>query len=153
MKAARRHEVEHLVVDASTAVIPGRKARLQRWASLLAADPERPIRSLDELEYEPATKRLGIRADGSAIALAYADPVFRAAGLAGDTLGDAISFFELSHGEAHRVLCSCMNGRYSSAARIADRISAVATHQLEKRIALWSGGAAALLLSLIMFAG
>ena len=152
MKAARRHEVEHLVVDAS-ALMPGRKARLQRWASLLAADPERPIRSLDELEYEPATKRLDIRADGSAIALAYADPIFRVAGLAGDTLGDAIAFFELSHGEAHRVLCSCMNGRYSSAARIADRISAVATHQLEKRIALCSAGVTALLLSLIMFAG
>jgi len=48
-----------------------------------------------------------LRGDDTPLALAYADPILREQGLTGDRLGDIMSFFELSHRDAHYLLCDC----------------------------------------------
>jgi hypothetical protein len=53
-----------------------------------------------------------LRADHSPLTIAYADAGLRAQGLAGDRLGDAIAFFDLTASEAHHLLCDC---HYTSA--------------------------------------
>ena len=87
-----------------------RRERLERWAELLERQPKRRLRSLGEIEFVPKDKRPELRSDESPITVAFEDPILRAAGLKGDTLGDAMEFFELSEGASHRLLCSCMNG-------------------------------------------
>jgi hypothetical protein len=103
-----------------------RRERLERWAELLERDPAARLRTLDEIEWQPKTKRASMRADGSPFSVAYADPVLRAAGLEGDTLGDAMRFFELSEHEAHRVVCYCMHGRTVEGRRAAGAVRAIA---------------------------
>jgi hypothetical protein len=84
-----------------------RAQRLRRWADVLGRAGPRPLEALRWVEFYAEPERRRLRRDGSPIALAFADPVLRAAGLAGDTLGDAQSFFELSDEEAHTLLCDC----------------------------------------------
>jgi hypothetical protein len=42
--------------------------------------------------------------------VAYEDPLLRAAGLRGDTIGDAADFFGLSHAQLHHLVCYCHHG-------------------------------------------
>jgi hypothetical protein len=42
--------------------------------------------------------------------VAYDDPLLRAAGLRGDTIGDAAEFFGLSHAQLHHLVCYCHHG-------------------------------------------
>lgn len=102
-----------------------RREKLIRWAELLEATPRR-VRSLPEVELLPQSERAAARAEGSAVALAFADPSFRTAGLAGDRFGDARAFFELSEREAHSILCSCMLGGEPTSARVAAAVRRVA---------------------------
>ena len=89
------------------APILSRRERLERWAELLEREPRRWLRALSRVEFTPVEDRAGLREDASPIAVAFADPVLRAAGLDGDTLGDAQDFFELSSEQAHQLLCDC----------------------------------------------
>jgi hypothetical protein len=84
-----------------------RKQRLRRWAELLTRVGSRPLEPLRWVEFYAEPERRRLRREGSPIALAFADPVLRAGGLAGDTLGDAQAFFGLSDDEAHQLLCDC----------------------------------------------
>jgi hypothetical protein len=84
-----------------------REQRLRRWADLLGQMGSRPLEALRWVEFYAGPERRRLRSDGSPIALAFADPVLRAEGLAGDTLGDAQTFFGLSDDEAHTLLCDC----------------------------------------------
>jgi hypothetical protein len=110
-----------------------RRERLERWAELLGREPSRKLKSLGEIEFRSQTERDAMRADESPLALAYADPVLRIDGLASDRLGDAIAYFELSQGQVHRLLCSCMNGRTIEASRAARRIRAIAKGDVAQR--------------------
>jgi len=83
-----------------------RRARLERWAALLEQHPE-PVSVLHETEYQPRPVRDTMRADGSALAVAFQDPLLRVQGLTGDTYGEAVRFFGLSDSEAHHILCYC----------------------------------------------
>src|SRR3712207_6254955 len=87
-----------------------RQERLKRWVEALERDPDRQLSSLDEIEWQPLAHRRAIRADNSALTVAFEDPLLRAEGLASDKLGDGGDFFELSPGEAHFALCSCLHG-------------------------------------------
>lgn len=112
-----------------------RRQRLRRWADILKREGGRPLEALRWVEFYAEPERQQLRRDRSPITLALADPLLRAEGLAGDTLGDAQRFFELSDDEAHRLLCDChfqgrMTGR--SASR---RIRAVAQPSLIGRLA------------------
>jgi hypothetical protein len=84
-----------------------RQQRLKRWAEVLKREGVRPLEALRWVEFYAEPERRQLRRERSPIALAFADPVLRAEGLTGDTLGEAQRFFELSDDEAHRLLCDC----------------------------------------------
>lgn len=127
-------------------VAPGmtRHQKLLRWAELLEATPQR-LRALPEVELMPQAERATARAEGSAISVAFADPAFRAAGLAGDRFGEARAFFELSERDAHAILCSCRMGGEPTSTRIAAEVRRVASR--DSRVAIgtlvWLGAASA----------
>src|SRR3954470_496581 len=120
-----------------------RRDRLERWADVLAREPDRRLRSLGEIEFHPRSERPFMRTDGSPLTVAYADPALRAAGLRGDMLGGAIEFFDLSERQAHALLCSCMNGWSMSADKTAARIRRIANPDPRLRAAAWSACIAA----------
>lgn len=81
--------------------------RLNRWADLLEQQAG-PIEALYRIEYLSNADRRAYRGgDTTPIAIASRDPVLRADGLAGDTLGDAMDYFEMTDEEAHQLLCDC----------------------------------------------
>ena len=123
-----------------------KRERLERWAECLERDPERRLRSLDGIEYGPKARRREARESDSPISVAFADPVLREEGLKSDELGDALDFFEMSFGDAHRVLCSCMHGRTMQASDVAQRVRDVVNPGLPLfPIVLGLAGAAAAL--------
>jgi len=89
--------------------------RLERWAELLERQGSRQLRTLYEIEYVPRARQAALRADDSPLSVAFADPRLRAAGLTGDTVGDAIAFFKVSEVELHAILCFCHHGETMSA--------------------------------------
>jgi hypothetical protein len=96
-----------------------RRARLERLASLLEQH-DGPMNLFSRVEYLPAAERSLLRTNDSPLTIAYRDPILRAQGLAGDRMGDAIEFFDLSVREAHYLLCDChlfgpMTGRMMAA--------------------------------------
>jgi hypothetical protein len=103
-----------------------RRERLERWAESLGREPGRRLRALHGIEYGTPYERLTCRADGSPLAVAYADPVLRAAGLEGDTVGDAAEFFDLSHEQLHGLLCFCHHGGTVSASTASAQVRAFA---------------------------
>ncbi|MEX6508091.1 hypothetical protein [Jiella sp. M17.18] len=80
--------------------------RLQRWALLLESH-EGPVHALDRIEYMSPRDRRAVRGLNTPMSVAFADPVFRAQGLTGDTLGETMSFFDLTDHDAHRMFCDC----------------------------------------------
>jgi hypothetical protein len=98
-----------------------RTERLTRWAELLERQPDLRLQTLHGTEYRPVEIRETMRNDHSPISIAFADPVLRAAGLEGDTYGDAKRFFEISDWQLHEVVCYCHFGdsmKASTAARV-----------------------------------
>src|SRR3546814_21056995 len=114
-----------------------RRERLERWADLLDAAAPRRLLSLHELEWLPLAKRAALRANGSALSVAFADPMLREAGLPSDRFGDAVSFFDVSEPDMHRLLCSCLNGRYVAAAQLATEVRQLAARGTTNAFA-WS---------------
>jgi hypothetical protein len=115
-----------------------RRERLERWVELLDREPLRLLESLGEIEFRPRAERHMMRADNSPLTVAFEDPVLRAEGLSSDRLGDAIKFFELSEGQAHRVLCSCLNGQATQARTIAARVRGIATRGMGLPRVAWT---------------
>lgn len=112
------------------------KERLELWAQRLDREPQRCLNTLGEIEFAPRSERPCMRSDNSPLTVAYEDPVLRASGLKSDTLGDAISFFDITEGDAHYILCSCMNGSTMTAARAAQRVRSISYNTLELRVLL-----------------
>ena len=104
----------------------GRKERLERWADLLDRDPQRRINLVRELEFATRAAQAEMRADESALSIAYDDPLFRSMGLKSDRVGDGKEFFGLTDGQAHRLLCSCMHGMSMRAGDAARMVRTVA---------------------------
>lgn len=104
-----------------------RRQRLERWAELLDRNPERRLRSLGEIELKAPSERPLMRAPDSPITVAFEDPVLRAEGLAGDRLGDAMTFFDISEDDAHRLLCSCMNGWSMASGKVGKQVRRMAS--------------------------
>jgi hypothetical protein len=104
-----------------------RSERLERWAKLLERNPGRRLSTLPQTEYQPARARATMRGDGSPIAVAFDDPVLRAAGLENDSYGEAKRFFKLTDGQLHEIICYCHFGETVNAATAAHHIRAVLT--------------------------
>jgi len=103
-----------------------RVERLERWAEALEREPDRLLTSLEEIEWRSDAERGALRAESSALTVAYGDPVLRADGLASDRLGDAVTFFRLTEAEAHFALCSCVYGQTMQAGVAARRVRMIA---------------------------
>ena len=103
-----------------------RVQRLERWAEALEREPDRMLASLEEIEWKSEDERGAMRADGSALTVAYEDPVLRTEGLGSDRLGDAATFFRLTDAEAHFALCSCVYGHSMQAGVAARRVCMIA---------------------------
>src|SRR5829696_4712961 len=103
-----------------------RVERLERWATVLERDPDRVLTSLEEIEWRSEPERQDMRADSSALTVAFEDPVLRSEGLASDRLGDATAFFGLSQADAHFALCSCVYGQSMQAGVAARRVRMIA---------------------------
>jgi hypothetical protein len=84
-----------------------RRERLLRWAAVLESQPAQAIKPLMRIEFLPRQERMLARREDSPLTIAYRDPVLREEGLSGDTLGEAVRFFELSDHEAHYLVCDC----------------------------------------------
>jgi len=127
MEHKSAHELRGIAdVSAQPPAPLGRRERLERWAALLDRAPDARINLVRELEFAPRAAQPAMRADRSALSIALDDPVLRAEGLAGDTIGDGQAFFSLSDRDTHRLLCSCMHGlsmRAGDAARIVRSIA------------------------------
>ncbi len=132
MKHTTIHELgarAHVVARDRLAMRVLRRARLERFAGLLDMH-EGELQLFSGIEYMSSVHREAVRVDNSALALAFRDPMFRAEGLAGDRLGDAMRFFALTAGETHLLLCDCRYGARSVAAqRIALRAREIAARQ------------------------
>ena len=99
-----------------------RLEKLERWVDALQREPKRKLKALPEIEYKSPEARRAIRENNSPITVAFEDIALRAEGLTGDTLGEAMDFFELSDREAHIALCSCYFGSTVEAGLAARRV-------------------------------
>jgi len=137
MKYAPLKEVEALAsVAPADAPAMTRRERVLRWASVLDAEPTRRLKPLMRVELYAPPQRDLMRRDDSPLALAYADPVLRRAGLKSDRLGDARRFFGMSDGEIHALVCDCRYGGNMRAADVARRARALADPNPLRR--LWA---------------
>ena len=125
----KHHKMEDL--GAVAEVVPftvtrmSRKERLQRWADLLEGIPGK-LNALTRIEYLPVAERLEARADNSPLEIAYRDAVLRDEGLAGDRLGEAMRFFDLSDRQAHRLFCDCHYSGTMTGTGLAARLRMIA---------------------------
>ena len=114
-----------------------RAERRERWAQILDEHGGRLLPFLRIESYSRAARR-DMRSDDTPVALAYNDPVLRADGLDGDTLGDACSYFELSDGQAHRLLCDCHYHGTMTGPRVAARLRAIDDAGIFQRFLKWA---------------
>ena len=115
-------ELEARVAESPRAL---RRARLQRFATVLAQH-DGVVTLFSRIEYMPEQERRPLRVDNSPLEIAYRDPLLRAQGLASDRLGDGIAFFDLSSGEAHRLLCDCHYAGWVTGGMVAERSRSIA---------------------------
>jgi hypothetical protein len=150
--------LEQIATDADILAPPtlSRQARLKRWADLLERQAGH-LRPIPEIEFGPRAERDARRADGSPLAVAYTDPMLRAAGLQGDRVGDAAEFFGLSHWQLHHLVCSCHHGRTVERLPMAAHLRGLARRPKALTLGTWSreltvgvGAAAALTLLAIL---
>lgn len=87
-----------------------RTERLVRWAELLERNPKRRLLPFYQTEFQAPGTRDAMRAEGSALAVAFDDSVLRASGLTNDSYGEAKRFFEITDRQLHRIVCYCHVG-------------------------------------------
>ena len=124
--------VAHVQANVEQHQSMSRRERLERWAEVLERQPSH-LRSIENVEFGDPHVSASRRADGSPLSVAFQDPILRAAGLRGDTIGDALEFFGVSRGDLHCIVCSCHYGRTVSSSAAVSRVRAVA--QREDRLA------------------
>lgn len=70
-----------------------------------------------------------------------------------DNFGDAVSFFDITEGDAHYILCSCMNGSTMTAVQAAERVRSITNRTMELRVLLSCLVGALAILGIIMLIG
>jgi len=132
----RHQPFEQILAQAVVEAAPTmtRRARLQRWADVLKKADSRLLEPLRYVEFYAPAARSGLRGEQTPITLAFDDPLLRAAGLAGDTLGDAQAFFGLTDEETHFILCDCRWHGRMTGSRAARRVRAVSNPHLFNRL-------------------
>lgn len=98
-----------------------RSERLRRWSELLEDHPGQ-LTTLEGTEHYSGNVRDQMSKPGSALSLAFADPLLRSAGLEGETYGAAKRFFQLTDGQLHYIVCHCHVGSQMSGRATAKRV-------------------------------
>jgi hypothetical protein len=120
-----------------------RRQRLEHWAMLLERNPERCLAAFPGTEYMTLNVRDKAQSLGSALSIAFADPMLCAQGLENDTYGEAKRFFELKDWQLHAIVCHCHVGGTMKAGWAAVQVrSAINTEgelfsRLREAIAHW----------------
>jgi hypothetical protein len=122
----RRLEQIALEADVLPDLGMSRRERLERWAELLERQPNRHLSTIEGTEFGSRGERAAKRCDGSPLTVPFEDPTLRAQGLRGDRVGDAVEFFDLSHGDVHRLVCYCHYGQTVAAGIVAARVRVIA---------------------------
>jgi hypothetical protein len=107
--------------------------RMDRWAKVLD-EYDGPICALRRLEYLRGDQLREYRGTNTPLTVAFNDPILRADGLRGDSLGEAMDFFALSDQDAHHLLCDCHYHGTMTASGLASRI-----RQQMRRQERWEG--------------
>ena len=110
-----------------------RQDRLERWATLLEREGV-ALAPFRDVEFLPESEQAMLRSANSPLAIAYADPALRRAGLSSDRFGDGSEFFGLSRYQAHRVLCSCGYIGVMRGTEVARRIRTIAARERLRRL-------------------
>ena len=113
-----------LEADVHPGATMSRRERLERWVELLERQPVRRLSTIEGTEFGSRREREAKRSDHSPLHRGIRRP--KAAGLRGDRVGDAVEFFDLSHGEVHRLVCYCHHGRTVSSGTVAARVRMMA---------------------------
>lgn len=95
--------------------------RLRRWADALQKHGGQ-LNALRRIEYLTVEEARVCGQSNTPLTVAFADPLLRGAGLAGDRIGDAMDFFELTRDEAHHLLCDCHYHGAMTADEVARRL-------------------------------
>ena len=130
--------LSHGQITAMAQPIPmSRDDKLEQWASLIERSA-RQIFIFHRLEYRSRDELDRVAHPGSAFGIAAGDPVLKLAGLNSDSVGDGMSFFELSKDDVHAFSCDC-SGNISNS-RMAARIRGLkssAPRTVLKRLLGW----------------
>lgn len=116
-----------------------RRERIERWATLLEQHQGRLLPFI-RTEYLSYHERRALRGDDSPLAVAFRDPLLRADGLTGDTLGEGLAYFGLSEQKAHRLLCDCHYAGTMTGMNVATRLRASTKAGLAERFWEWATG-------------
>ena len=129
MKHKTREELKQVAAVHPSQARPTmtRSERLERWAEVLERAPDECLSTLHGTEYVDSRTRDEMRNFRSPFSVAFEDPVLRAAGLPGDSYGEARRFFELTHGQLHDIVCYCHHGATIRAGTAARRVRAAAS--------------------------
>ena len=113
--------------------------RLDLWAEALERRGAQRLNTLFQIEYLSPAERELLRVDDSPLTVAFKDPRLRAEGLAGDTIGDAVAFFQVSEMELHDILCFCHHGGTMAAHAAAARVRTAAVYGRRRARAMLVG--------------
>ncbi|MER8572020.1 hypothetical protein NKG99_09345 [Mesorhizobium sp. M1409] len=124
MKHQTLHELQTIadVKPTAQSVVMTKTQRIERWAELLERNPSRSLGALVGTEHLHPKVREEARTAGSAITVAFEDPLLRASGLQDDSYGEAKRFFQLGDWQLHEIVCSCHVGTTMQASWAAVRV-------------------------------
>lgn len=111
--------------DLPNAGLLSQQQRLERWIEVLAREPDKLLSTFPQTEYMNVEIRDSMRCAGSALSIAFADPILRDAGLTDDTYGTAKRFFGLGDQQMHWILCYCHHGMAVRAGSLASVLRSV----------------------------
>lgn len=111
-----------------------KQQRLHRWIELLERNPGKMWRLLPPTWCLMPEEQDTMSTAGTALEIAYRDPVLRLDGLAGPSLADAMAFFELSAPDADRILAKSRHSEERSAHDTILRIRNIADKRREHRL-------------------
>lgn len=128
----RAAELEKLQQEEPTAEAKAmtRQEKLLRWAELVRAVSHQLYIFSNLERWNPGDLAAATQPE-SAFQIAADDPVFRAAGLNGNTPAAAMNFFELSLRDLHEFSCDC--GGHISNEAMASRIASIAKPSMMDR--------------------
>jgi hypothetical protein len=127
------------VKEQTAAVALTRKEKLTRWAELIRAEKKHLFifHGIEGWNWMRLSAPMSAHATPggdftTAFCIAAADPVFRAAGLAGDSIANSMRFFDLSQHDIHAFSCDC--GGVITKDALASRVEGLANGPLQTGI-------------------